>query len=79
MKSETLTLAAVIVGTFMLAIMAAFAVHEVYEYRKPPMGENEAEFWKTMYLQADKDSTYTNCESLDANYVICKKVPHAQR
>jgi len=41
--------------------------------------ERTAEFWRSMYLKADKDSRFVNCLELDRDYFICEKSAHAQR
>lgn len=42
-------------------------------YRNEKSLENEAKFWRSMYLEAERDAKFKKCLDLDASHVICEK------
>lgn len=63
----------VVVSLVSIGISISTIVSSVDEHGYHCDHEREAEFWRALYLQADKDAHAVNCESIDANYVICEK------
>lgn len=72
MKDYAPFIALIVVG---LALMGVAAVVGVRNERHL---EAEAKFWRSMYLEAERDAKFKKCLDLDANYVICEKVTNGQ-
>lgn len=63
-------------NTLGLALIVLMAFVSVLAHREE---EAQTEFWRRMYLQADKESRVLNCEPLDGNHVICERSAHEKR
>jgi len=63
-------------GTVAIIVLIIIAAVSTIKHRE---GEAQTEFWRRMYLQADKESRVLNCEPLDGNYVICERSAHEKR
>lgn len=57
----------------LIVIGLALVVAAIVGVRNERYLESEAKFWRSMYLEAERDAKFKKCLDLDASHVICEK------